>query len=188
MKFVLYFSNNCATKYRGNEYSLSIQDIYDGDINENKWTDADDAKQDYYYFHRKIPKTMQPYYYGKSLFVEEKVGEKLREAWKSKFYTESSLNPHSCTPILKIKLLKNPQEYKGDEFEGLSKFCSCTDACPTKEEQSKNGLPEEQTFKQMSIEKKFLIIILAVAGGIVFLIIVGLALKNLKNRTKFRGP
>ena len=166
MKFVLYFSNNCATKYRGNEYSLSIQDIYDGDINENKWTDADDAKQDYYYFHRKIPKTMQPYYYGKSLFVEEKVGKKLREAWKSKFYTESSLNPHSCTPILKIKFLKNLHEYKGDEYED----------------------PEKQTFKQMSLETRFFIIILAVAGGIVFLIIVGLALKNLKNRTKFRGP
>ena len=103
------------------------------------------------------------------------------------FYTESSITPYSCTPILNIKLLKNLQEYQGNEFEGLSKFCSCTGECATKEEQLKNGLPELDA-STMSMETGFLIIVLSVAGGIVFFIILGLALKNLKNSRKFRGP
>ena len=130
MKFSLYFRGSCGSKYRGHEYSLSIQDISKNSIKDNKWINADDAKKDYYYFHRKSPLGVRPSQNVKSLWGEGI--KKLRMTWKSKtFYTESSINPSTCTPILKIKLLKNLHEYNGHEFEGLSKFCSCTDECLT---------------------------------------------------------
>ena len=130
MKFTLYFRGSCGSKYRGHEYSLSIQDISKNSIKDNKWINADDAKKDYYYFHRKSPLGVRPSQNVKSLWGEGI--KKLRMTWKSKtFYTESSINPSTCTPILKIKLLKNLHEYNGHEFEGLSKFCSCTDECLT---------------------------------------------------------
>ena len=174
IKFALYFRRSCSSQDRGHDYTLSIQDICD--------TDAD-AKEDYFWFHREEPKRVRP-----PCYIESKWGKgikPLREAWQSKFFTESSINQTSCIPVLKIKLLKNPLEYKGDEFEGLNKFCSCQNECQTKEEQKENDELETST---MSIETKFAIIILSVAGGIVFFIILALALMNLKNRRKFRGP
>ena len=107
---------------------------------------------------------------------------------KKKFYTESSIDRASCTPILKIKFLKNLREYRGHEFEDLSKFCSCKKECQTKKEQKEDGGPSGLKTSTMSIDKTYLIIVLSVAGGLVFFIIVGLALMNLKNRRKFRGP
>ena len=191
MKFALTFRGPCGSKYRGHEYSLSIQDICKRDFKDNKWIHADDAKDDYYYFHRKSPIRVRPSCYGKSKWGEGI--KKLREAWKSKkFYTESFINPSSCEPILKIKLLKSLHDYNGDEFEGLSKFCSCTNGCMTKTEQLvSGGVPDglkTSAMSKLSIETRFLIIILSVAGGIVFFIILALALKYLKKRRKFRGP
>ena len=191
MKFTLYFRGSCGSKYRGHEYSLSIQDISKNSIKDNKWINADDAKKDYYYFHRKSPLGVRPSQNVKSLWGEGI--KKLRMTWKSKtFYTESSINPSTCTPILKIKLLKSLHEYNGDEFEGLSKFCSCINGCMTKTEQLvSGGVPDglkTSAMSKLSIETRFLIIILSVAGGIVFFIILALALKYLKKRRKFRGP
>lgn len=179
--FGIPYKGDCASQHRGNHYSLYIQDIKKS-IKDNKWINTDMAKNDYNNYH------------GESSFFKSyrslwgKGHTKLKHEWRNmQFYTESSITPYSCTPILNIKLLKNLQEYQGNEFEGLSKFCSCTGECATKEEQLKNGLPALDA-STMSMETGFLIIVLSVAGGIVFFIILGLALKNLKNSRKFRGP
>ena len=61
----------------------------------------------------------------------------------------------------------------------------------TKAEQLVSGVPDglkTSAMSKLSIETRFLIIILSVAGGIVFFIILALALKYLKKRRKFRGP
>ena len=187
IKFALYFRGSCSRQYRGHDYTFSIQRICDrrSSIKDNRWIKSDVAKEDYKWFHTPdTPDRVRP-----KCYIGSKWGEgikPIREEWPSKiFYTESSINPSSCIPILKIKLLKNPHEYKGDEFEGLNKFCSCRKECQTKEEQKENDESETST---MEIETKFAIIILSVAGGIVFFIILALALKYLKKRRKFRGP
>ena len=182
MKFALYFSGHCNSPTRGNHYSLKLNDMKD-----DKWTHARYTKDDYKNYHRDTESSM----YGESKywFGNEKLAIRFMEG---QFYTESSLSPNSptCTPILKISLLKNLDDYSDQDFEGLDKFCSCTKRCQTKKDQTENGLPTEKTptMSKSQIEKSFLIIILSVAGGIVFFIIVGLALINLKNRRKFRGP
>ena len=94
---------------------------------------------------------------------------------------ESSITNSTCTPILLIKFLGSLQNYREENFEGLSKTCVCDKTCDSNHQGS-------GSVSEMSLENGFMIIVGSVIGGVVFLGIAAILFVKFQKARKFRGP